>query len=242
MARKPVAKMMLPFLVRAVWLGNHPARAALEDRHALHLWGDPRHELDGAGTGPDHADPLATQFETMVPARGMEDGTTEPVEPLDIRLLGDVQHPESADHHLCLVFLARCRAQAPQRALLVPTYRLHCGVEVKVRPDPVLVGAVLHVGEDLGLLRERPAPVELGLERIGVEVRHHIAAGTWIRVVTPGTADTVGLLENREALDPGALELDGHAEAAQPSAEDGDPHANRLKLDPTPEWLRRALR
>ena len=49
------------------------------------------------------------------------------------------------------------------------------GAEADVRPESVLRGAMLEVGEDLLLGREETAPVRIGLERIRIEVRRDVA-------------------------------------------------------------------
>ena len=66
----------------------------------------------------------------------------------------------------------------------------------------VLVDDLLHVVEDLGLRRVGAGPVGLDLEGERVQVRLHIARGAGIAIVVPRTADALGLLVQRDLVEP----------------------------------------
>ena len=55
-------------------------------------------------------------------------------------------------------------------------------------------------------------------------MRRHVTGRTGIVIVPPGTANLGRALENREVLDTGFLELNGHAEPGETGAHDGDVH------------------
>ena len=50
----------------------------------------------------------------------------------------------------------------------------------------------------------------------------HVAGATWVVVVAPRTAEGLGLFGNKEVGEPRYLELDRHAQAREPGANDGD--------------------
>src|SRR5262249_34339906 len=70
--------------------------------------------------------------------------------------------------------------------------------------------------------RERARPVGLGLEREAVQVRRDVARRTGVGVLAPRAPDVARLLEDRERLDPGALELHAHGDAREAGADDDD--------------------
>ena len=53
-------------------------------------------------------------------------------------------------------------------------------------------------------------------------MRLDVAGAAGIAVVAPGAAHVVGALEDDEVVDPVPLQLNGGAEAAEPTAYDGD--------------------
>ena len=73
-----------------------------------------RHDLDGAGTGPDDRDPLAGQVDAVVPLRGMESGTAEFVHAFDVGHVRDVQRARARDQELSDV-LVPCSVNTCQR-------------------------------------------------------------------------------------------------------------------------------
>jgi hypothetical protein len=53
-------------------------------------------------------------------------------------------------------------------------------------------------------------------------MRLHVAFGAWIRIVAPGATHLGALFQDREATLALPQQLDRHAEAAEPCADDGD--------------------
>ena len=129
-------------------------------------------------------------------------------------------HPETS---------ARARSVCPS---LVPTVQSpvrssnaragDLGVEADVRPQAVLVRAVIEVREDLGLRAEAPRPARVRLEGERVEVRRDVARRARVVVVAPGAADAVRLLEDREVVDARLLEADPHPQPREAGADDED--------------------
>ena len=113
----------------------------------------------------------------------------------------------------------------PRGVLLGVLEGLDRRVELDVRLEVEAAHQRLEVVEDLRLFGELAGPVGLRREREAVQVRGHVAGRPRIGVVAPGASDAVGLLVDREGLDPGQLELDGHGETAGSGTEDDDPRA-----------------
>src|SRR5580704_18810811 len=89
-----------------------------------------------------------------------------------------------------------------------------------VRTDCVLGRAMLEIGEDLSLGREESGPVGVVFERIGVEVRRNVAGNPRVRVVAPGSSETVASLEDGEVVDARLFEPNRHAEPGEARADD----------------------
>ena len=135
---------------------------------------------------------------------------------------GRFSWPGAAHQHVGHDLLAALRAQPPLAGRLVEARGRDLAAEADVRDDPVLLRGAVQVLADLGLARELVRPLRVGLERVAVEVRRDVAGRARVRVVVPGSADPRRLLEDRERVDPGLLELDPHAEAGDACAEDRD--------------------
>ena len=61
-------------------------------------------------------------------------------------------------------------------------------------------------------------------------MRGDVAAAARIGVEPPGAADGVAALEHHEVLDPGLAQLDGHAQAGEAGADDGDVDLGRERI------------
>ena len=94
------------------------------------------------------------------------------------------------------------------------------GPEPDMRPDPVFVGDLFQIGEDLGPGRVAARPALPGGERERVEVRGNVAGRARVGVGPPDAADAVGALEDGEVADAGLEQLDAHADAAEPRPHD----------------------
>src|SRR5258708_39192840 len=94
--------------------------------------------------------------------------------------------------------------------------------EADVPQHVVPAGAVAQVVPDLLLRREGARPARVGLEGERVEMRGHVARATRVGVVAPGAANVIGALQDDEVLDAVATQGDGHAQAAEAAADDGD--------------------
>src|SRR5437868_5432419 len=89
-------------------------------------------------------------------------------------------------------------------------------------PEFVPGGHVLHVVPDLLLSGKGPGPVGVLLVRVRVEHAGDVAGTAGIGVIAPGAAEIVGPLEHDEVVEAFPLQCDGHAEAREASADDGD--------------------
>jgi hypothetical protein len=104
---------------------------------------------------------------------------------------------------------------------LVPAGGGHLRAEPDAPEDSGAPGDVLQVVADLRLGRIAARPVGLGCEGEGVERGGDVAGRTGIGVGRPDAAHAIGALEHRHVV---ALpqEACGHADAAEPRADDGD--------------------
>jgi hypothetical protein len=88
--------------------------------------------------------------------------------------------------------------------------------------EVMATGHVVDVGLDLGLAGEGAAPGWVLLIGVGVQDAGDVTRAPGIAVVTPGAAQVAGPLEHHEVLDPVAAQRDGHAQAGEAGARDGD--------------------
>jgi hypothetical protein len=93
-------------------------------------------------------------------------------------------------------------------------------MEAEVRAQAERIGDPLEVREDLGLLAVRALPLRVRRERVRVEMRRHVTRGARIRVLAPGTADALALLEDEEVMKARLAELDTRAQSGEPRADD----------------------
>ena len=167
---------------------HHPRRSALVELKVGDLPDDLRDDLDRAGAGADHRDPLTGQVDAVVPFRGMESGTTEFVATFDVGQGRDVQRARARDQELPDEFAAVFGEDVPALLAVVPVGPVDVRIELDVPAQPVFLGDPLEVVPDLGLVGERVAPVGLGLEGERVQVRRDVAGAAGITVVAPRAA------------------------------------------------------
>ena len=205
-----------PVGVGAVRLGDHVGRAALEQRQALHLRGDPRDELDGAGSGADHRDPLAGQLDLGVPVRRVERRTLEALQAGQARQQRPAQLAGGADQGPCAQRLAIGAAHLPFAAAGVEMGLLHLAVETDLLAQTVLVRAMPQVVEDFRLRGELARPVGLRLEGKRIEMRG-------VAVFPPATADIGGLFQDQIIVDACLSQADRQAETGEAGANHQQP-------------------
>ena len=120
--------------------------------------------------------------------------------------------------------VASSEADVPGAARLVERGRAHFRAEPHVRQDVVLLRAARDVVEELVLARVVVRPVGVGPERVRVEVVGHVDPQVGVGVLEPRAAD-VGVLVEHRVRDPGLLEADRRAQAAEAGADDAHAEA-----------------
>ena len=207
--------------VGPVRFGNHIGRGSLEQQDLFRLLGDFRYELNGACPGADHRHGLAGEVHIVVPAGAVKGLAGEAVAPRQIRPGGPVELAGGGDQG-ARGDRAVAGVQMPEAGGLVEAGAVDAGAETDMRVQPVLVRAMAQVGENFRLRREPPRPVEFLLEGKRVQVRRHVAGGAGVGVVAPAAAHVVLFLEHHEGVLAPVLERNGHAQAAEAGADDGD--------------------
>ena len=156
----------------------------------------------------------------VVPARGVHGDTVEGVDAVDVGRLRHGEHAAGVDHESGGHLAAGVELHPPQRPLVVELRGQHLGVEADLRPDAVLVGAVLGVGLQFVAPRVGSRPVRPLLERELVGKRRNVHGDTGIGVPVPGAADPVAGLDDEVVAEALLVELDGGADAREPRADD----------------------
>ena len=110
--RNPREQPLHPLRVREVALRDRPAGGALEHGDVRDLRLDRGHDLDRAAAGADHRHAPAGEVGVVVPARAVERGAGEVVEPRERRDRGRAELPARGDQHVRGV-LARARLERP---------------------------------------------------------------------------------------------------------------------------------
>ena len=211
---------------------QHPLGRPLEDRELLDLVGDGRRDLEPGGARADEREPLAREVEPVGPPCRVERRAGERVHAGDVGKPGDVQRTDRADDEPRLEDL-RAPVRVPNADLpgarrLVPRERRHRGAEAAVRTELVLVEHADEVVAQLGLLAEVLGPVVRRLERVAVVMTADVDTRTRVRVLPPGTARTLVLLDDHEGK-AGLRQADPREDAGQASA-DHDDRRRRLRL------------
>lgn len=156
----------------------------------------------------------------------MEHSPLVPLRALNLTPLGHRQRANGRNQHpgASLPDLASPLVQdsgQPGAGGLVELCILDRRPEGDVPGDVVPLGDIAEVRHDLGLQGELPRPVRLEGERVGVEVRGHVAAASRVRVRPPRAAQVVGLLDDLEGRQGILLlQLDGEADARHAGSDD----------------------
>ena len=183
-------------------------------------------ELHRARAGADHRDALAREVDVVVPAR--PSGTTArrtSSRPGDVRERRAVELADRADDRVGLERLLACRRRSRtrtvQRQRRRPTTSADSdlGPEADVLAQVERVGAAPEVVEQHVLGREVERPVVALRERVAVVVVRVVDAAARIRVLEPGAADVVVLLEDHERH-AGLLQPVGGEQARHAGADD----------------------
>jgi hypothetical protein len=95
-----------------------------------------------------------------------------------------VQHTCGGNHHLALVLLAMLILQRP--GIARPFGTRDFGAELRKIGNTVFLEHAFEILLNLGSGRKYPRPFGVGLERIGIGVRWHIASQAWISIIPPG--------------------------------------------------------
>ncbi len=153
---------------------------------------------------------------------GVEDRAGELVEAGDVGEGGVGQRALGGDEHAGgdEPLARRAISQRPDSSFHAASSTLvskeTCGVTPRSSDD------ALEVVPDLVLGRERLAPLGVEREGEGVEVARDVAGAARVGVVAPGAADVGAALEDREVVEAGVHELDGHGDAREAGADDRD--------------------
>ena len=204
-----------------VQAGEHPPRAALEDRQPRDVLLNLRDDLRRRRPGPDHAHALAAQVVPVVPPRRVEH---RPGEAVQTGHCGQLRLGEAAGgghQHLRREGPA-IGLHAPAARVLVPPRPCHLRAEPDQGLDPAVAGNVPEVVEDLGLRSEEAAPVRVQRERERVQVRRDVARTARVCVRPPRPAEPVVALEDHEVLVSSLAQPDRGADAAESRADDRD--------------------
>ena len=134
-------------------------------------------------------------------------------------MLGDVQHSHRADHDVEFAGLAVFAGERPPLIGIRPPQRRDTRARDEMLGQIMVGGDLLDVREDLRLVGEGLAPAGVQRERVGVEVRRHVARRAGVGVLAPGPAEVVAAVEDREVISA-AGELDAHRDPAKTRADD----------------------
>ena len=137
----------------------------------------------------------------------------------DLWNVRDVQHAHRADHDVEFAGLAVFAGERPPLIGIRPPQRRDTRARDEMLGQTMVVDDLLDVREDLGLLGEGLAPARVQRERVGVEVRRHVARRAGVGVLAPGPAEVVAAVEDGEVISA-AGELDAHRDPAKTSADD----------------------
>ena len=178
-------------------------------------------ELDDAGPSADDAQALARKVHRVIPARRVERGAGERPDARDAGQGRLVELAHRGDDHPGVELRPVGHGDGPTTGIVVIGEALDPRTEADERTEAVGVDHLLDVLEDLRLLGVLARP-DMGVERVRVERRGHVAGRTRVGVVAPGAADVLGGLEDDDRPDAGSLEAHSHAQSTEPRTDDGD--------------------
>ena len=210
--------------VRGVLRRQHPLRRALEQRELPRPGRrSRRRDLHRGRAGADHADPGAVERRPCGPSGRC--GSTRPAKSSRPSMSGYrrvVQHAGGGDDDVGVVAVpgARSRGATARRA---SSQARHLVAEA----DPVVDARARRRRPRSrrwisGPGREPVAPVRVQGERVGVEVRRHVAGEARVGVLAPRAADAVGLLVDGEVVVAGLAQLDRAEDPGHARADDRD--------------------
>ena len=156
----------------------------------------------------------------MIPARGMHDLAGEVVHAGKVRGGRFDQPAHGRDHGPGDVTRAVVACQMPEAARVVELGAGDAHTEMQMGMQIVFVGTALDIGMNLGRTRIGGRPVGVLFERVGIQMRGHIAGTAGIGIVAPGAAHIIGTFENREILDALLLETNTGIDAGKTGTDD----------------------
>ena len=133
---------------RTIMTWQHPRGCALRHQQLPDARLDRRDHLDRRGAGTDDRDALPIEWDRCIPLRRVEAGTTEGVEPRDVRPHRIAERPCRDDQMLGVPGATR-RLDDPALRLLIPVGLLHGLVEPEMGEHLLLGGDALEVTMDL---------------------------------------------------------------------------------------------
>jgi hypothetical protein len=173
--------------------------------------------------GADHRDARAVEGGVVIPLRGVERHAGERVEARD---LGEVRTVELAhrahhrvDHEGLVATVGIANDDRPRGGSVVPRGRARLGAEADVLLHTEVAGAVAEVPVEhplVGVVERPVVPLRKGVAVVVVRV---VDSATRIRVLVPGAADVVVLLDDGVG-DAGLLEPVRGEDARHAGADD----------------------
>ncbi len=206
-------------------------RRALEDVDLLRGPSELRDDLHRGGARADDADDLvgepvhrvggAPAGVRVVPAGRVEGLAGEAVDAVDARQLRLVHQAARRDEELRADPVAPLRRDVPPVRGVVPLERFDLGLEERVLVEPEVLAEQLAVTEDLGRARVLLGRHVAGLlEQRQVDRGVHVAHAAGVAVPVPRAAEVGRLLDDPEAGDAAAHEVDAREHPREPAAED----------------------
>lgn len=207
---------------REIRAGQNPVRGALVDVEARDPARQSRDDLGAAGAGADDRHPLVPRVVPVVPAVGAQDLTGEIAQPFEVGCPGVDVAAHRADDEPRRHRRPVTDRQLPHRVLGIPPLSDHVMVWAQQRIQTEAAGGVGEVAVDLRTRRENPAPPRVSVERELVPQDRDVDREARVVVVTPGAAEIVAALQNRDIGDSAPAELVRGRDTAGTRADDRD--------------------
>lgn len=151
----------------------------------------------------------------------MTSSAPKPLCARDVGDVGHIEHPDRAHHGVELMLVTVVGHHRPAPPDIGPSHSGNLGVGLQMWAHPVVVGYLLQIGQDLGLVGIGLAPPRVERKRIRVQVRRDVAGCAREGVVSPGPAESVGAVKDGEVV-AGRGGLDPHRDAPGARADDAD--------------------
>src|SRR5690606_22880082 len=126
--------------------------------------------------------------------------TGKTLQPRQLRIQRAIQLTTGTDQRTCRELRAITGGDPPQRSGFIEARLGHFTAAADALCQLVALDALAHIGKDFRLRCKTPAPVELGLEGKGIQVRGHITGRPRVMVIPPGTARLISLFEDQEVV------------------------------------------